>query len=335
MSSCLDLELAPGARNAIRVCLNVQPHERVTVITDRAALDIAQSLVHEIEEVGAPFRLFVLEDVAVRPLAHLPDVVARDLEQSDVSIFAAHAQRDELRSRMEMTEIVNRRRMRHAHMVNITRRIMCEGMRADFAKVDRLSAKVMDIVRQANEIRATTPGGSDLRATLNPAYKWIKTSGLISRDKWGNLPGGEIFTTPGEVNGTFVVDGVVGDWLCERYGLLNASPLTLTIAKNRLVEARSDNKDLERDFWSYTHTDENSDRVGEFAIGTNIELRDVIGSILQDEKFPGVHIAFGNPYGAHTGAEWDSRTHIDVVGLGFDIWADDRQIMSGGKFLIP
>ena len=56
------------------------------------------------------------------------------------------------------------------------------------------------------------------------------------------------------------------------------------------------------DFWRYTHTDENSDRVGEFAIGTNIELKDVIGQILQDEKYPGVHIAFGNPYGAHTGS---------------------------------
>jgi leucyl aminopeptidase (aminopeptidase T) len=46
-----------------------------------------------------------------------------------------------------------------------------------------------------------------------------------------------------------------------------------------------------------------SDRVGEFAIGTNIGVHDVIGNILQDEKIPGIHIAFGNPYGAHTGAQ--------------------------------
>ena len=86
------------------------------------------------------------------------------------------------------------------------------------------------------------------------------------------------------------------------------------VKDNRLVEAHSDNKTLEDEFWKYTHTDENSDRVGEFAIGTNIELRQVIGHILQDEKFPGIHIAFGNPYGAHTGADWYSSTHIDVVG---------------------
>ena len=91
---------------------------------------------------------------------------------------------------------------------------------------------------------------------------------------------------------------------------------------------------MKHDFWSYTHTDENSDRVGEFAIGTNIGLHGVIGNILQDEKIPGVHIAFGNPYGAHTGAEWDSSTHIDVVGTKFDIWADDRQIMRAGQFII-
>ena len=103
---------------------------------------------------------------------------------------------------------------------------------------------------------------------------------------------------------------------------------------NRLVEAFSENKELENDFWKYTHTDENSDRVGEFAIGTNIELRQVIGHILQDEKFPGIHIAFGNPYGVHTGADWFSSTHIDVVATRFDIWVDERQIMEDGKFLI-
>jgi leucyl aminopeptidase (aminopeptidase T) len=60
----------------------------------------------------------------------------------------------------------------------------------------------------------------------------------------------------------------------------------------------------------------------------------VIGHILQDEKFPGVHIAFGNPYGAHTGATWYSSTHIDVVGTEFDIDVDGVRIMEGGRFLL-
>jgi aminopeptidase len=329
-----DPELSPGARNAVSVCLRIQPSEKVTVITDEATKEIAASLVHELETLGCPYHAFVLEELATRPLTDLPREIVDDMETSQVSIFAVQAQTNELRSRMQMTDVVNRRKMRHAHMVNINRQIMLEGMRADYIKVDRLSTKVVDMVRRASRIRARTAAGTDLTADLNRDYKWLKTSGLISPDKWGNLPGGEVFTTPGEVNGTFVIDGVVGDWLCAKYGSLRENPLTIQVKQNRLTEAHSPNRELEEDFWRYTHTDENSDRVGEFAIGTNIELKDVIGHILQDEKYPGIHIAFGNPYGAHTGAEWYSSTHIDVVGRQFDIWVDSRQIMRAGQFLI-
>jgi leucyl aminopeptidase (aminopeptidase T) len=329
-----DPELTPGAKNAIGVCLRLQPTEKVTVITDLASKEIAASIVRQIEGVGAPYRAWVLEEVAERPLTDLPAEILADLETSQVSVFAVVAKKNELKSRMQMTDVVNRRKIRHAHMVNINRQIMLEGMRADFQKVDRLSAKVMEIVTKAKEVRATTAAGTDITAKLDPNYRWIKTSGIISPEKWGNLPGGEIFTTPGEVNGTFVIDGVVGDYLCDKFGDLKDAPLTIRIVGNRVVEAESLNRELRDDFWKYTHTDENSDRVGEFAIGTNIGVKDVIGQILQDEKFPGVHIAFGNPYGFHTGADWYSSTHIDVVGRKFDIAVDGQTIMRNGQFLV-
>jgi leucyl aminopeptidase (aminopeptidase T) len=268
----------------------------------------------------------------------MPGEVLADMETSQVSIFAVQVQQNELLSRRQMTDVVNRRRMRHAHMVNITPQIMVEGMRADFLAVDRLSQRVLERASKATAVHATTAAGTDIRAELNPGYKWLKTSGIISPDKWGNLPGGEVFTAPGEVNGTFVVDGVVGDYLCQRYGSLAATPMTITIAKNRIVACTSSNSQLQDEFWEYTHRDENSDRVGEFAIGTNIGVTRVIGNILQDEKFPGIHIAFGDPYGEHTGAKWTSSTHIDVVGLHFNIWlespAGEEQIMREGRFLI-
>ncbi len=329
-----DPELSQGARNAVRTCLRIQPAEKVTLITDEATRDIAASIAREVEAVGAPFQAFVLEEIAPRPLVEMPPAVLADMETSQVSIFAVNVQRNELKSRMQMTDVVNRRKMRHAHMVNINHQIMLEGMRADFHRVDRISSKVIEIVTKARLIEARTDAGTDLRADLNPDYRWLKTSGIISPDKWGNLPGGEVFTTPGEVNGTFVIDGVVGDYLCAKFGDLKENPLTIVVKGNRLTEAHSENKELEKDFWKYTHTDENSDRVGEFAIGTNIEVKDVIGHILQDEKFPGIHIAFGNPYGEHTGAKWYSSTHIDVVGRRFDIYVDGQQIMNKGKFTI-
>jgi leucyl aminopeptidase (aminopeptidase T) len=329
----VDEALAPGARNAVISCLRIRPEEKVTLITDRACQAIAAALARELEALPAAYHAWILEDLAPRPLTDMPRAVLDDMETSQVSLFAVRAQANELRTRMQMTDVVNRRQMRHAHMVNIDRRIMLEGMRADFGEVDRISTQVWRMASAAREIRATNPAGTHLVAQFSPRLKWLKTSGIISPHKWGNLPGGETFTTPERVDGTFVIDGVVGDYLCEKYGDLAPTPLTIRVEDSRLREAHCANQALESEFWNYCHTDEFSDRVGEFAIGTNIGVRDVIGNILQDEKIPGIHIAFGNPYGAHTGADWYSATHIDVVGRQFDIWIDGRQIMRGGAFL--
>ncbi len=329
-----DPELIPGAHNAVFVCLKIQPSEKVTLITDRACEEIAASLVDQLTRCGCTFGTYVLEDFAPRPLTEMPRRILEDMETSQVSIFAVQAQANELKTRMQMCDVVNRRKLRHAHMVNIDKRIMLNGMRADFNKVDELTLRVMNIVNRAKTIRATTPAGTNILAELTPDYKWIKTSGIISPDKWGNLPGGETFTSPLEVNGTFVVDAVVGDYLCAKFGDLQHTPLTLRVERNRLAEVSCSNPELRDEFWNYTHRDPNSDRVGEFAIGTNLACTEVVGNILQDEKIPGVHMAFGDPYGSHTGAQWSSTTHIDVVGRNFDIWADERQIMRSGQFVV-
>ena len=330
----IDADLMPGAHNAIEVCLRVRPDERVTIITDQATREIAAALQAEVEEVGARQSVFVLENYAPRPLTAMPQIILDDLAQSQVSIFAARPQPGELGSRMQVSDVVNKRRIRHAHMVNITPQIMCEGMRADFRVVDALSQRLVERARHAERIKCRTPHGTDFEAEFSPKLKWLKTSGIIMPEKWGNLPGGEIFTAPANTNGTFIVDGVVGDYLCSKYGDLHDTPLTIEVKDNRIVDLRCDHKELLEDFRAYTSTDENSNRVGEFAIGTNTALTHVIGNILQDEKIPGVHIAFGHPYAEHTGANWVSKTHIDCVGRDFDIWFDGEQVMKHGKFLV-
>src|SRR5450432_585661 len=154
-----DPELTPGARNAVEVCLRIKKNEKVTVITDEVTKEIAASIVAELEKLGAPYHAWILEELAPRPLTDLPREILDDLESSQVSIFAVQAQTNELKSRMQMTDVVNRRKIRHAHMVNIKKRIMLEGMRADFLKVDRLSVKAMETVRAAKQIRAKTRAG--------------------------------------------------------------------------------------------------------------------------------------------------------------------------------
>ncbi len=131
-----------------------------------ACREIAASIAKELVKVGSPFKAFVLEELAERPLTGLPPEIADDMETSQVSIFAVHVQRNELKSRMEMTDIVNRRRMRHAHMVNINHEIMLEGMRADFNRVDALSKKVIEIVTKAKQVQRQEPRGQRPRSPI-------------------------------------------------------------------------------------------------------------------------------------------------------------------------
>ncbi|PYL97073.1 MAG: aminopeptidase, partial [Verrucomicrobia bacterium] len=259
----IDAELAPGAHNAVSVCLQLTPEERVTIITDEATRDIAAALRAEVEAIGSEHSVFILENYASRPLTAMPQIFLDDLAQSQVSIFAAQSQPGELPSRMQMSDVVNKHHIRHGHMVNINRQIMLEGMRADFRQVDALSRRLIERARHAERITCRTPHGTDFVGEFSPKLKWLKTSGIITPEKWGNLPGGEIFTAPANTNGTFLVDGVVGDYLCSKYGDLRDTPLTIQVADNRIVELRCENKELLDDFRAYTSTDENSNRVGE------------------------------------------------------------------------
>jgi leucyl aminopeptidase (aminopeptidase T) len=329
-----DKSLSEGAHNAIFTCLKLKKEETITIITDNATSEIAASLVHEVNKTGSKLHLFVLEDLSPRPLDHMPQQVLDGLAESQVSIFCAQAQTGELGSRIEMTNVVDAKKIRHGHMVNINKQIMLEAMRADFNKVDEISTRLIEKAREAKVINVNSPAGTDLTAEFSTGLKWLKTSGLISTEKWGNLPGGEIFTSPYNVNGTFVVDGVVGDYLCQKYGDLKDTPLKIEIIDSRIVKMDCSNKELLEEFTAYTMTDANSNRVGEFAIGTNIAIRHVIGHILQDEKLPTVHIAFGHPYSKHTGADWQSTTHIDCVAVKCTVSFDGIIVMDKGEFLI-
>jgi leucyl aminopeptidase (aminopeptidase T) len=325
-------DLTPGARNAVEVCLAIRPGERVALIADRASAAVAASLAAALVARGAAPEPVLIEEVAARPLTEAPPAVLDVLERCDAGILCVQPQQGELGARMRIVATVERRQIRYAHMVGVTPEIMMQGMRADYRLVDRLSTTLCERMRTAASLRVQTPFGTSLRATFDPALHWVKTSGLINTRYWSNLPAGEVFTTPASVDGRFVCNATAGDYFGPKYGDLSPTPLTLEIAGGRLVSTQCDRKELEREFWDYCHTDASSDRVGELAFGTNLALTDMIGILLQDEKVPGVHLAFGDPYGSQTGADWKSRTHIDVLTRDCDVWIDDLQVIARGRY---
>ncbi len=322
----------PGARNAVETCLNVKPREHVALIADEASRCVAASLAEALGNRRAECTGLLLEDFGPRPMKAAPAPVLEALETADVGILCMNPQPGELGARMAIVKVVERRQIRYAHMVGVTPQIMQQGMRADYKMIDRLSDKLRERMLRAQTLQVTTDAGTSIAAHFDRGLDWVKTSGLISPRYWSNLPAGEVFTTPATVDGTFVCDATAGDHFNGKYGDLQKTPLVLQIKGARLVGVECPRKDLEQEFWEYCHTDENSDRVGELAFGTNLGLSEMIGILLQDEKFPGVHLAFGDPYGSQTHANWKSRTHVDVLTRKCDVWIDNDQIIAKGQY---
>ena len=328
-----DLEYLPGARNAINNCLKVQEGEVMTVVTDLETIEIGASLFAAARIAGAITTGYVIEDYTDRPLKDMPQPILDAIANSQVALYAVQSKTGELPARKQFVNVIERNLVRYAHMVTISREIMLQGMRADYNVVDSIGQKVQNLAVNCRTISCRTEAGTDIEASFDPAIKWIRTCGVITPQIWSNLPAGEVFTAPANVNGIYVVDGTIGDYFSEKYGNLTDYPLFLEIENNRLRSVKCDNRYLQSEFWRYVHTSPNSDRVGEWAIGANIGVKKMIYNLLQDEKLPGMHLALGDPYGSQTGADWSAPTHVDAIAKDCDIWIDGRQIMEKGQFL--
>jgi leucyl aminopeptidase (aminopeptidase T) len=326
-----------GVKQAIENCLKVKKGENVVVITDRETLGIGSALREAAEKsTRKPARFFVMEDFGTRPIP-FPQEIKEAMMAADVSIYAAQGAKGELATfRQPMIRTIEASpRLRHGHMIGITPKIMADGMCSDYKEIQRISKLVYEKVKNARTIRVVTDKGNDFTAEFTPELRWTISDGDIKPGHWKNLPDGEVFTSPLTLNGQVVIDGCLGDFFTERYASLEETPVRVQVKDGRAQREslRCDNEALRKELEEYVfETDENSSRVGEFAIGTNTGLTHLIYNLLQDEKFPGVHIAFGSPLPGHTGAKWDSKAHVDGVIKNPTIYVEGEPIMDKGKF---
>lgn len=325
-----------GVKQAVENCLKVKAGENVVIITDVETVEIGSAIKTAVEKITAEVQFFVMEDFGARPIDY-PKAIDDAIKATDASIYAAQGAEGELQTfRMQMLKAIEANpRLRHGHMIGITPEIMKDGMCSDYKEIQRISRLVYEKVRNAKKIRVVTEKGNDFAAEFSPQLKWIISDGDITPGHWMNLPDGEVFTSPVNVNGKIVIDGCLGDFFTDKYGSLENTPVSIEVENSRAVKEsiRCDNKKLRHELAKYLfEIDENANRVGEFAIGTNTGLTKLIYNLLQDEKYPGVHIAFGSPLPGKTGAKWDSKAHVDGVIKSPTIEVDDVIIMEKGEF---
>ncbi len=333
-----------AATQAIETCMGVQKDEHVLIITDRQSKVLADALIAIAEKRTKNLKVFLMEDFGKRPdnpdknnpALEFPVEMDEAMREADVSFYLATTRKGELQSfRLPLRKRVEleKSHLRHAHMPGITQEIMEIGLGVDYGKIRVICANLYEVLKTAQHIQVTTPAGTNMIATFDHNLQWRVCDGhLVRSGDWSNLPDGEVFTCPKNVQGTIVVDGVLGDFFDKKYGLLGEHPVTLDVQESRVQSVKCDNRLLAEEFEDYIQTDSNSNRFGEFAIGCNLGLKDLVGNLLLDEKFPGVHLAVGDAYAVETGANWSSTTHCDMVLRQCTIVVDGKTIMTHGIF---
>ena len=324
-----------GAENAVR-CMGVNSQDRVFIMTDYERESIARRVAVAALAQHADVTIRFLEHYGERPLTSFPEELRNDLLQArpTVTYYIATAKPGEIAFRIPLLPfLVKELKVRHGHMIGIDEAVMTEGMCADYDEVFSLTNQVYDLVRNAKTIHVTSARGSDVTATFHKDWKWIPCHGRYDQQgKWGNLPEGEVFTAPASVDGVLVCD-VLGDFFSEKYGVLE-HPVVINVKDGYVTEVSSEDAVLAKEVRDYLFSTPNGNRAGEFAIGTLTSLKRLVGNLLQDEKMPGLHVAFGNPYPEFTGANWNAKIHVDVIPSRCTIEVDGRVIMRDGEFVI-
>jgi aminopeptidase len=325
--------------------MGVTSKAKVLIITDKKGEQVGNALKRAALEVGVAqsnTKIFILENLTSRPLTKFPkEIVEKEIPWATVTFWTATSMPGELEIR---TRFIKRaiQYARHAHMPNITPKLMEQGMSADYDEVHRLTHKIYEIVKEATKIEIRNDLGVDIVAEFDhksSSWRWVPSDGRYhEKGKWGNLPEGETLTAPKKLSGHFVTN-LLGDWFSEKYGNFE-DPLSFDVEDSRIKfeSITCKNRFLRKEIEDYLRTDENSNRASEFALPTNPLLISLptIGNLLQDEKAR-PHIAFGDPYRNKTGAPWSSKTHVDMLLERCDVLVDDgkkKEIMKAGKYVI-
>jgi leucyl aminopeptidase (aminopeptidase T) len=304
----MDLDRAVEA--VLATCLGVKAGERVVIVVDDGTREIGDALRQRAQRDGAEAVLAVMsprENHGEEP----PDAIANALLAADVFVAPTTKSLSHTRARKAATD----RGARGATLPGVTQDLLQRLMTTDFAALRTRSAKLADLLQEADEAHFTCPRGSDLTLDLTGRRGMVDDGALTGPGSFGNLPCGEGFTAPLSGHGTLVASSIAGVGIVEE---------TLTVHDGRLTAGSI--------MSTLRSAGERGTNLAELGIGTN-EKATLTGNVLEDEKILGsVHIAFGASAGI--GGTVSVPIHIDCVVLEPTLTIGGTPVIDAGRFLL-
>ena len=321
------------AEDVLTSCLAVKTGEEVLIITDDSRKEIGEAIYEAAGNLGCEKLLMVMKEREVSG-QEPPKAIAAAMKAADVVIVPTAQSLTHTNARIEAAKAGTR----VATMPGITKEMFSRGaMTADYNEVEKLTAKVTEMLTRASRARIEKDG---YVLNINISGRNGVPSPGVYREagKCGNLPSGEAYIAPLEdgSDGEMIIDKYVLNG-SEEYTIIDGSmvgigklesPLHMTISGGKLRSVtgeKSENLDI-------LLKNEINGTVCELGIGTN-EAAILNGIILEDEKVYGtVHIAFGT--NTSFGGTNKAECHMDGIILRPTLYLDDTKVIENGVFLI-
>jgi len=305
--------LREAAETAVHQCMAVEAGESCVVVTDDKRRHVGETLYEvacEVTDDAVLLRYPPGEQHGTEP----PAPVAAAMADTDVALAPTTKSLSHTRARKRATDAG----ARVATLPGITEEVMIAGLDADYETIARHCRAVHDRVADADEIRVTTPAGTDL--TVAPGGRsWLTDTGMVHADgDFSNLPAGEVFVSPETANGTYVVDGTMMP-----HGLIE-EPIRFEV-EDGYVTHISDDAVREQVDAGREQVGRDAANLAELGIGTNVGVTDLVGSVLLDEKAAGtVHVAIGDD--ASIGGDTEAPLHLDGIIRDPTVYADGTPV---------
>lgn len=311
MSDATTSDLRAAAETALTQCLDLGSDETCLIVTDNKREAIGKALYTVASEISDD-PVIVRYPPGDQHGAEPPVPVAAALAEADVFLAPTTKSISHTRARGEACEVG----ARGSTLPGITDSVFVTGLDADYQEIADHSERMHEQVKAADEIRVTSPQGTDISFEIG-GREWLLDTGIVHEPgDFSNLPAGEIFVSPESATGTYVVDGTM-----RPHGLLGADQQLTFEVEDGLVTHISDDEIRSQIETAAEEAGDAAYNLAELGIGTNVGVDELVGSVLLDEKAAGtVHIAIGD--NASIGGEVDAPLHLDGILREPTVYAD-------------
>lgn len=307
--------LQEAATTAIHQCLDLSADDTVVIVTDDKREPIGKSLYATATDVTSDATILRYPPGSQHG-EEPPEPVAAAMEKADAFLAPTTKSLSHTRAR----DTASMAGTRGATLPGITEEVFVTGLDADYREIQQHCENVFEQVAGAEEIRVTSPQGTDI--TVRPGGReWHLDTGIIpDAGDFSNLPAGEVFVAPTTANGTYVVDGTMMP-----HGLLEPGARLEFEVEDGAVTRISDDEIQGQIETAAEDVGDAAYNLAELGIGTNVGVTELVGSVLLDEKAGGtVHIAIGDD--AAIGGETEAPLHLDGILRDPTVYADGERI---------